>query len=109
MLEKEVENNICRYAESKGLVAEKFASPNKRAVPDRLITGGNALIFFMELKATGKAKGVHKDATGHEGRQWRDHQRRRAQGFRVYVVDDITVGEQIIDYEIANATQELPD
>lgn len=96
MLERDIEKAVCDYARTKGLTAEKFTSPNRRAVPDRLLTGPGGLIFFIEFKATGKAKTVHSGATGHEGRQWGDHQKRRANGFRVYVCDDIEQGKRIV-------------
>jgi len=101
MLESEIESKVCAYAKTKGLTAEKFTSPNKRSVPDRIFTGPNEHIFFIEFKATGKAKTVHAGATGRELRQYRDHKRRRANGFRVYVCDDIEEGKKIVLTETA--------
>lgn len=108
MLERDIEEAVRKYAKSKGILAEKFTSPNRKAVPDRMLTGPGGLIFFIEFKATGKAKTVRADATGHELRQWRDHNRRRANGFRVYVCDDIEEGKRIVLTETAHLTFSVP-
>ena len=36
MLEKQIESKVCDYAKSKGVLAYKFTSPARAAVPDRL-------------------------------------------------------------------------
>ena len=36
MLEKQIERKVCDYAKNKGLLAYKFTSPARAAVPDRL-------------------------------------------------------------------------
>ena len=100
MLEKEIEQKVCEYAKSKGLWPEKFKTPAKRAAPDRIISGFPGTVFFVEFKATGKAKTIHPGATGHEGRQYRDHLKRRKLGHRVYVCDSVEYGERIINFEI---------
>ena len=94
MLEKDVEDPVCRYARKFGVMAEKFTSPAKRSVPDRLMTFPRDHIVFIEFKAPGK-KATDK--------QQRDHDRRRALGCTVYVCDDIEQGKQIIDSELAIA------
>jgi len=101
MLEAEIESKVCAYAKTKGLTAEKFTSPNRRSVPDRMFTGPNGLIFFIEFKATGKKGTIGLNRPGHPGQQYRDHERRRANGFRVYVVDDIEEGKRIVLTETA--------
>ena len=100
MLESKIEKTVCRYAEELGLLAEKFKTPNRRSVPDRLFSGPDGLHFYMEFKATGKAKTIHPEATGHEGSQYRDHQKRRKLGHRVYVIDDIEYGKRVINFEV---------
>lgn len=101
MLEKDIESAVCSYAtQTYDMLAEKFQSPSRLAVPDRLFCGHGDHHFFIEFKATGKAKTVHKDASGHEGRQYRDHEKRRKRGHRVYVVDDIEEGKRIVDTEV---------
>jgi len=88
MLEKDVEGNNRTYAKKKGVMFEKFTSPAKRSVPDDILTFPNGLIAFIEYKAPGKR------ATP---KQWLDHQKRRAMGCLVYVVDDPDVGRRVID------------
>jgi hypothetical protein len=78
-LERDVEKALKRRVESLGGTCEKFTSPGKSSVPDRLITmpGGN--IIFVELKAPDKEPNEL---------QARDHERRRAMGCDVRVIDN---------------------
>lgn len=84
MRESEVEKKLVEAVEDVGGECEKFSSPNRRNVPDRLVTwpaglvSAKASVCFVECKATGK---------GPTPAQRRDHERRRRMGFRVYVVD----------------------
>lgn len=79
MLEKDVERALVRRVESLGGTCEKFTSPGRRSVPDRLITMPNGVIVFVELKAPGKKP---------TPLQARDHERRRAMGCDVRVIDN---------------------
>ena len=90
MLEKDIEDRVGRYAKKFGIMFEKFTSPSKRSVPDRLLTfpGSPAQMVFIEFKAPGK-KPTPKQAA--------DHEKRRAIGALVYVVDDIEQGKRLID------------
>lgn len=89
LLEKDIENAVCKYARDRyGMKAEKFSSPGRRAVPDRLFSAPNGFAFFCEFKAPGK-KPTEK--------QERDHAERRKLGFQVFVVDDINHGKKIVD------------
>lgn len=97
LLEKDVENPVCKYARDRhGMKAEKFTSPGRRSVPDRLFTTINAFAFFIEFKAPGKT------ATK---KQVKDHNERRAMGFKVFVVDDIDQGKKIVDDMAAYAAE----
>lgn len=97
VLEKTIEAYLVREVAKIGGVAEKFTSPGRRSVPDRLVLlseeytefsrafAGTPVaeymaerIVFVEVKAPGKK------ATEN---QKRDHERRRAMGFRVEVID----------------------
>ena len=80
MLEKDIEKALVKKVESIGGKAEKFTSPNRRSVPDRLVTLPGGRIIFVELKATGKKP---TDA------QLRDHEKRRLLGADVRVIDSI--------------------
>jgi hypothetical protein len=86
MRESQIEAYLVAEVAKRGGVAEKFTSPSRRSVPDRLvqwpalpIRGFDvAQCHFVECKATGEVPTVP---------QVRDHRRRRAMGFRVFVVD----------------------
>jgi hypothetical protein len=80
MLERDIESALVkRVKELKGL-CEKFTSPGRRSVPDRLVTLPGAVVIFVELKAPGKRP---------TQLQLRDHQRRRALGCDVRVIDSL--------------------
>jgi hypothetical protein len=80
MLEKDIEAAFVGRVKSLGGTAEKFTSLNRRSVPDRLVTLPGGVIVFVELKAPGK---MPTEA------QARDHNRRRALGCRVIVIDNM--------------------
>ena len=80
MLEKVIEAAFVKRVKALGGMAEKFTSPNKRSVPDRIVTLPGGVIIFVELKAPGK---LPKEL------QQRDHDIRRALGCDVRVIDSI--------------------
>ena len=80
MLEKDIENALVRRVKTLGGMCEKFTSPGRRSVPDRIITLPNGKIVFVEVKNTGKKP---------TDLQLRDHERRRALGCDVRVIDNM--------------------
>jgi hypothetical protein len=56
---------------------------DKIGTPDHL----RSQHFLVELKMPGLATGFPRLNDGHEMAQWREHQRLRSWGFRVYVID----------------------
>ena len=76
--ESDVEARLVKRVAEEGGVAEKFTSPNRASVPDRLILWPSGRVEFVECKAPGKEP---------TSAQLRDHERRRAMGFRVTVID----------------------
>lgn len=88
MLEKQIEVKVCDYAKSKGLLAYKFTSPARAAVPDRMFITQDGRVFFCEFKAPGKKP---TDA------QAREHQRLRQHKVNVFVIDDVDEGKVMID------------
>jgi len=80
MLESKIERALVRRVESLGGLCEKFTSPNRRAVPDRIVTLPGGRIVFIELKAPG-AKPTKL--------QLLDHANRRALGCDVRVIDSL--------------------
>lgn len=80
MLEKDIENALVRKVETLGGMCEKFTSPGRRSVPDRIITLPNGKIVFVEVKNVGKEP---------TPLQLRDHERRRALGCDVRVINNM--------------------
>lgn len=80
MLERDVERALVRRVKVLGGLCEKFTSPGRRSVPDRIVTLPGGRIIFVELKAPGKRP---------TDLQTRDHARRRALGCDVRVIDTV--------------------
>ena len=80
MLEKQVEKYLCDKVKEIGGLCEKFTSPGRRSVPDRVVTLPEGNVTFVELKAPGR----HATPA-----QERDHAKRRALGVKVYVLNSI--------------------
>lgn len=78
MRESLVEAYLVRRIKALGGMADKFVSPGKRSAPDRLVILPDNQIIFVELKAKGKKPTEN---------QLRDHERRRALGCTVLVLD----------------------
>jgi hypothetical protein len=78
-LEKDVEAALVRRVKALGGLCEKFTSPGRRSVPDRIITMSGGRIIFVELKAPNKKP---------TEAQMKDHERRRALGCDVRVIDN---------------------
>jgi hypothetical protein len=77
MKERNIEAYGVREIERAGGTCEKFTSPGRRAVPDRICSLRPGKVFFIEFKAPGEKP---------TPAQIRDHERRHARGFRIYVV-----------------------
>ena len=89
MLESKVENEVCDYAKKTyGFIPYKFTSPARRSVPDRLFIGPGGLHFFIEFKAPGKLP---------TPKQTREINRLISLGHLVYVIDNISIGKQLVD------------
>lgn len=88
MLEKQIEAKVCEYAKSKGLLAYKFTSPARAAVPDRLFITPDGRVFFCEFK-----RGSQKPTEAQE----REHHRLRQHKVNVFVIDDVGEGKTMID------------
>jgi hypothetical protein len=77
MRESKVEKLLREGVEAAGGMCEKFVSPGKAGVPDRIVTW-HGEVHFVELKKPGEEP---------EDRQVRDHRRRRARRVMVFVLD----------------------
>lgn len=78
MRESKIEFYLRCEVEKRGGVCEKFVSPGRRFVPDRLCSWPGGVVHFIECK--------RPDQKPTEG-QLRDHDRRRVMGFDVYLID----------------------
>ena len=87
ILEKQIEKKVCDYAKAKGFLHNKFVSPSCRGVPDRIFAK-NGKIFFIEFKALNKKP---TELQKHKINMFRSH------GLKVYIVDNIAYGKQVID------------
>jgi len=79
-LEKDVEAALVRRVKALGGLCEKFTSPGRRSVPDRVVTMPNGKIIFVELK---RPRGKPTEA------QLKDHAKRRDLGCDVRVIDNL--------------------
>lgn len=93
MLERDIEAYLVKRCKEIGALCDKFTSPQRRSVPDRLITFGGR-VLFVELKATGKKP---------TEAQVRDHERRRAAGALVYWLDSTQQVDWVIDALVRGA------
>lgn len=80
MLEKEIEKALVKRVKELGGLCEKFTSPGRRSVPDRIVTLPGGRIVFVECKAPGKKP---------TELQLRDHERRRNLGCEVIIVNNM--------------------
>ena len=86
MLERDIEAYLVKRCKEIGALVDKFTSPQRRSVPDRLITFGGR-VLFVELKAT---------AARPTPAQVRDHERRRAAGAEVVWLDSTEGVEEVM-------------
>lgn len=86
MRESKIEKRLKSGIEKLGGLCEKFTSPGRRSVPDRIVTLSGNHIVFVELKAP------KKEATE---LQAKDHARRRALGCDVRVINSV---EQVDEF-----------
>lgn len=80
MRESVIEARLVERIHDLGGMAPKFKSPQRRGAPDRLVLMAGGKVTFVELKAPGEEPEPH---------QLREHDRLRALGFTVLVVDSI--------------------
>lgn len=73
-----IEKHLIAEVKKAGGVAYKFVSPGRRSLPDRIVLLPGAHLTFVECKAPGKPPRAD---------QLREHNRLRALGFTVVVLD----------------------
>jgi hypothetical protein len=96
--ERKVEDYLIAGVAELGGECEKHTSPGRKGVPDQIVKWPVNLLSWdasVEWVET-KADGVDED-TPHSRRQKRDHEKRRAMGFRVYVLNSIAAVDVYLD------------
>lgn len=88
MLERDIETRVCKHAQKFGVLTRKYTSPSHRSVPDRLFLFPGGLVAFIEFKQKGK-----KMTKG----QQREAQKLMSLGHKVYLVDDVNEGKQLVN------------
>ena len=88
MLEKQIESAVCRYARDKGVLAYKFTSPARAAVPDRLFIRPDGVVWFCEFKREGQKPTIPQE---------REHTKLRGHKVNVFVVDNVEDGRMMVD------------
>lgn len=99
MLERDIEAYLVKRCKEIGALCDKFTSPQRRSVPDRLITFGGR-VLFVELKATGARP---------TPAQVRDHDRRRAAGAEVVWLDSKEEVDALLKYVQFGGNLDLDD
>lgn len=89
--EAKVEAYLVKRCRELSWLCEKYTSPNKRAVPDRIIFMPFNRVVFVELKAPEKKPTKLQEY---------DHKKRREMGFTVYVCDSKEAVDKMIQEEI---------
>lgn len=77
MVESYIERKLCERIKALGGLCDKFTSPGRRNVPDRIVTLPGGVIEFVECKRPGQRP---------TAAQQRDHDRRRALGCTVRII-----------------------
>jgi hypothetical protein len=88
--EADIEAYLVKRVAEFGGRAEKFTSPSRAAVPDRLVLWPPGRAEFVECKAPGKLP---------TAAQARDHEARHAMGFDVFVIDSFVGVDKYIGRE----------
>ena len=88
MLERDIEAAVCQYAREAGMLVYKFTSPNRAAVPDRLLITPKGTSWFIEFKRAGQKP---------TPQQQREHERLREHKVMVFVVDSTSIGRDCVD------------
>lgn len=88
LLEKQIERSVCDYAKLHGMLVYKFTSPERAAVPDRLLITHTGVSWFIEFKREGAKVTAAQD---------REHDRLRNHGVTVFVVDSVEKGRATVD------------
>ena len=92
--ESQVEAHLAERTKALGGEVRKLAWVGRKSAPDRLVMLPGKPAMFVELKRPGKLATFPADA--HERAQLREHDRMRAMGQRVVVIDSIQGVEELL-------------
>jgi hypothetical protein len=87
-LEKDVETRACAYGRKTGWIMRKYTSPAHRSVPDRMCLHDFKTIIFIEFKREGEVASKAQEI---------EHHALRMRGFDVYVCDNVSDAQAILD------------
>lgn len=79
MLEKTIEKNCVKWAESKGWLSYKFVSPSNRGVPDRIFLRNGKTVFVEFKKPGGETSAL----------QVRQIEKIKSYDFKVFIIDNL--------------------
>lgn len=82
-----IEKHLVAEVKKAGGRAYKFLSPGRRSVPDRIVLLPGGRLVFVECKAPGEQPRAD---------QLREHERLRALGFTVVVLDSKDLSEVLL-------------
>ena len=88
MRERDIEQYLVQRVKAMGGEVRKVRWVGRRGAPDRLVMLPN-LTVWVELKAPGKTPEPH---------QVREHDRMRAMGQRIAVIDSLNAVEALLDH-----------
>ncbi len=91
VLEKDIEAKVRTYAIERGCLCDKFTSPSKRSVPDRIIITPGGQVGFLEMKKPGNVP---------TKQQYSEMQKLRDRGCVVRWADNFEAGKRFIDFLI---------
>lgn len=95
MREKAIEQYFVKEVKRAGGIALKVNSTSMKGLPDRMVLLPNGVLFFAEIKATGKTARALQNFV---------HKKLRALGFDVYVIDSIEMGKEVLlKYEVCTS------
>lgn len=93
MLEKHIEQAVCRYAESEGCIVVKLNGPGDRGKPDRMFLRNGVVLFIEFKKPGGRATPLQI--------KWQE--RLRASGFVAEFVDTVADGVRLVNRVLLDA------
>lgn len=88
MLEKEIENKVCKHARKMGYMVCKQDWPGRRGAPDRLFVSRGGVAFMVEFKS---ARGR---LSKNQERVIKELTRR---DFPVYIIDNVETGVSLLE------------